>query len=169
MGPLRAAPLGFQQITALTAAVGLTLPVGAQQAQASSCSLSGRLLTVGGTVTGAFAPGQVVQGTGIPANTAIVSPGGVGTGTWNLSNACTTETGEEVTAYSPTYPDFALIRATGGNVYWRDDGVAPTATVGMPLLTTDVQPWEYWGDLSAIQFVQVATAVLDVSYYRIGG
>ena len=50
-------PLGFQQITSLSSAVGLTLPYEAQQASATSCSLAGKLLTVGGTVTGAFAAG----------------------------------------------------------------------------------------------------------------
>lgn len=60
-----------------------------------------------------------------------------------------------------------LIKATTQNVRWRDDGSAPTATVGILMQTTD-PPFEYTGDLSAIQFIEtVAGAVLDVSYYQL--
>lgn len=49
-------------------------------------------------------------------------------------------------------------------IRWRDDGVAPTATVGMPLaVNTELT---YDGDLGAIQFIeQTASAKLNVSYY----
>ena len=165
----RAAALGYQQITtALSAAVGLTLPVGVQKAQGTACDLLNRRLTVGGTVTGAFGVGQIVQGTGIPANTSIVSPGTL-PNTWILSAACTTETGETVTAYAPVACDFAIIKCTAQTVMWRDDGVAPTATIGMPMLVTD-PPLEYGGALANIQFIQAtASAVLDVSYYKLAG
>jgi hypothetical protein len=168
MGPLRAVPTGFQQITSLSAATNLTLPVGAQVAQATGATLSGRLLTVGGTVTGVFATGQYVQGTGIPPNTYITGPGSV-SGTWNLSNICTTESAETITAFAPVVSDFAIVKALTQNVAWRDDGVAPTATVGMIIQTTDPL-FEYYGDLAAIQFIQVtASATLNVSYYRLSG
>lgn len=53
-------------------------------------------------------------------------------------------------------------------VRWRDDGTAPTSSVGM-LLPVDT-PFEYSGDLSAIKFIQVtASAELDVSYYQLVG
>lgn len=163
----RAANIGYQQIASLTAAVGLTLPVGPQLAAATACSLKGDILTVGGTVTGAFAAGQVVKGTGIPVNTYILTQPAANQ--WLLSNPCTTESGETVTAYQWLLANFAVIRCTGQNVMWRDDGTAPTATVGMPLLTTD-PPFEYAGDLTVIQFIQTAaTAVLDVSYYALAG
>ena len=167
MGPLRAAPLGFQQITSLSSAVGLTLPYGVQQASGTSCNLSGKVLTVGGTVTGAFGVGQVAVGTGIPANTYILSPGSVA-GTWNLSNSASSETGETVTGYAQVEVDFAIIRATVATVYWRDDGTAPTGTVGMAMLTTDVQPFDYYGDLGAIQFIS-ASGAISVSYYKLVG
>lgn len=46
---------------------------------------------------------------------------------------------------------------------WRDDGVAPTATVGMvwPANT----PLYYAGNLSAIQVIE-ATGTVNVSYYK---
>jgi hypothetical protein len=154
------------QNASLATAVGLTLPVGAQQASGTSCNLSGSLLTVGGTVTGTFATGQYVKGTGIPANTYITGPGTVAN-TWNLSNTCTTETGETVTGYAPLAPDFAIIWATTATVYWRDDGVTPTSGNGVPLLTT-APPFEYYGSLGAIQFIS-ATGAINVSFYKLVG
>lgn len=60
-------------------------------------------------------------------------------------------------------------------VRWRDDGVAPTATVGMlvnaaGISATPVQPcntfW-YYGDLTAIQFiVSSGSPKINISYYR---
>lgn len=164
----RAVAVGFQNITSLAAATALTLPLGKQLATASSCSLSGSLLTVGGTVTGAFTIGQVVTGTGIPANTVIVGPAGP-TNTWILSNIVATGTGIAVTGYAFINVDFALIRCSTAAVNWRDDGVAPTATVGFPMLTTDM-PLEYAGNIGGIQFIaQSGLPTLQVSYYQLSG
>lgn len=61
-------------------------------------------------------------------------------------------------------PTFAIIRCETQAVRWRDDGVAPTATVGMPLAVGDVL--KYDGDLKRIKFFeQTASAKLNVSYY----
>lgn len=61
-------------------------------------------------------------------------------------------------------PVLALIVAEGAAVRWRDDGVDPTASVGMPLAVG--VPFAYDGDLSRIRFIQQAgTATLNVSYY----
>jgi hypothetical protein len=50
-------------------------------------------------------------------------------------------------------------------IRYRDDGTAPTAAVGMPVLVGTC--FQYSGNLATIQFIQqVAGAVLDVSYYR---
>ena len=95
MGPLRAVPLGFQQISVGSSAGGLTVPAGA---------------------------------------------------------------------------DFAIMRASTADVSWRDDGIAPTASVGFPLLHTDVDPFEYHGDLGAFEAIAVSgSPVLNVSYYRTAG
>lgn len=62
-------------------------------------------------------------------------------------------------------PTLAVIRCETQAVRWRDDGVAPSATVGMPLAIGDVL--EYDGDLNAIRFFeQAASAKLNVSYYK---
>ena len=61
-------------------------------------------------------------------------------------------------------PTFALITPEAQNVRWRDDGVAPTATVGMPLAVGVTL--QYDGDLSKIQFIeQAGSAKLNISYY----
>ncbi len=64
----------------------------------------------------------------------------------------------------PAGATMALIVAETQAVRWRDDGTAPTASVGMPLATGT--SLSYDGDLKAIRFIeQTASAVLNVSYY----
>lgn len=61
-------------------------------------------------------------------------------------------------------PSIAIIVAESTAVRWRDDDVAPTATVGMPLATGVTL--QYDGDLSKIKFIeQTASAKLNVTYY----
>jgi len=58
----------------------------------------------------------------------------------------------------------AIITAETQAVRWRDDGTAPTATVGMPVAV--LTPFEYLGDLAAIRFIeQVAGGKLNIAYY----
>ena len=65
----------------------------------------------------------------------------------------------------PTGALRALVQAEGQSVRWRDDGVAPTASVGTLIYVG--QLFEYTGDLSAIRFIETAaSAKLNVSYYR---
>ena len=61
-------------------------------------------------------------------------------------------------------PTFALITPLTGNVRWRDDGVNPTATVGMPLAAGVTL--QYDGNLKGIKFIDNGgTAELNISYY----
>jgi len=61
-------------------------------------------------------------------------------------------------------PTIALIVAETQGVRWRDDGTAPTASIGMPLATGVLL--QYDGDLSKIRFIeQTASAKLNISYY----
>lgn len=61
-------------------------------------------------------------------------------------------------------PVSAFIRCETQGVRWRDDGVAPTASVGFPLSPGDVLVYD--GDLKRIQFIQQsASATLNVVYY----
>lgn len=62
-------------------------------------------------------------------------------------------------------PSRVLITPEAQAVRWRDDGTAPTSTVGMPLAVGDTL--EYDGNLNKIQFIeQAASAKLNISYYR---
>jgi hypothetical protein len=65
---------------------------------------------------------------------------------------------------SKQMPTFALITPLTGAVRWRDDGVAPTATVGMPLAAGVTL--QYDGNLKGIRFIDNGgTAELNISYY----
>jgi hypothetical protein len=58
----------------------------------------------------------------------------------------------------------AIIQAETQDVRWRDDGTAPTASVGMVISAGD--RLAYTGSLSAIRFIEAtASAKLNVSYY----
>lgn len=58
----------------------------------------------------------------------------------------------------------ALIQAESQQVRWRDDGTAPTASVGMTLDAGSTLA--YTGNLAAIRLIEVsASAKLNVSYY----
>lgn len=61
-------------------------------------------------------------------------------------------------------PSIAIITAETQGVRWRDDDVAPTASVGMPLASGATL--QYDGDLTKIRFIeQTASAKLNVTYY----
>ena len=69
----------------------------------------------------------------------------------------------------PPGANFALIQAEAQNVRWRDDGVAPTTTVGMLMLTTD-KAMEYSGPLGSLKLIAAtAGAIVNVSYYKSSG
>lgn len=61
-------------------------------------------------------------------------------------------------------PTIAIITPEVAGVRWRDDGTAPTATVGMPLASGVTL--QYDGDLTQIRFIQqTAGAIINISYY----
>lgn len=56
-----------------------------------------------------------------------------------------------------------VVEAQG--IRYRDDGTAPTSTVGIPVAAG--VSFQYSGNLSGIQFIQQTSgAILNVSYYR---
>lgn len=58
----------------------------------------------------------------------------------------------------------ALIAPLSKDIRWRDDGVAPTASVGMPV--TAGTYLSYDGDLKNIKFIETAaSAEINVTYY----
>lgn len=65
----------------------------------------------------------------------------------------------------PDNATIAEIIIEASDIRYRDDGVAPTASVGMPVSAGNA--FQYSGDLSAIQFIdQTSGAILNVSYYK---
>lgn len=64
----------------------------------------------------------------------------------------------------PANATMAVIVVEGQSVRWRDDGTAPTSTVGMPLAVGS--SLNYDGDLKKVQFIQQASGgILNISYY----
>ena len=60
----------------------------------------------------------------------------------------------------------ALIQAETQNVRWRDDGTAPTGTVGQ-IAYSGLSPFLYEGSLSAFRVIQATSgAILNVTYYE---
>lgn len=85
-----------------------------------------------------------------------------------LNNSIKYEQVSDLAAAHPLVPPagtaYALIQAEGGSVRWRDDGAAPTATIGMILTATG--ELRYDGDFAALQFVRMdEEARLNVTYY----
>lgn len=64
----------------------------------------------------------------------------------------------------PAGANTILMSADTANIRWRDDGTAPTTSVGMSLVFGQI-PVTYNGPLSKIQFIS-ATGVLNVTFYR---
>lgn len=68
---------------------------------------------------------------------------------------------------NPTIATYAMITVDSNGVRFRDDGVAPTNTVGV-LIAAGAAPFQYNGDLTTVQFISnnsSAAAILNVSYY----
>ncbi len=58
----------------------------------------------------------------------------------------------------------AVVQTTGQSVTWRDDGTAPTASIGSLVNAGDTLI--YGGTLAAIKFIQTAaSATLNVAFY----
>jgi hypothetical protein len=71
----------------------------------------------------------------------------------------------------PATANFCIISVDGSSsgVRWRDDGTLPTATTGI-LIDAGSAPFEYSGDLRAIQFITAAGGpILNVAYYKLAG
>lgn len=64
----------------------------------------------------------------------------------------------------PQGATMALIVPLTQSIRWRDDGVNPTSSEGMPVAANAY--FNYDGDLNRIKFIeQTASAELNISYY----
>lgn len=68
----------------------------------------------------------------------------------------------------PTRSVWAVICVETANIRWRDDGVAPTASVGMLLgATGPAACMDYSGTFNTFQFISTTgSPVLNVSFYN---
>lgn len=66
----------------------------------------------------------------------------------------------------PDIINYVMVQAQTNNVRYRDDGIAPTATVGFILYAGD-PPTKFAGAIDLLQFIQTAagTAQLNVRFY----
>lgn len=81
-----------------------------------------------------------------------------------VSTALTIPTRSSQTGIAGT-PTVAIIAVESQGIRWRDDGVAPTASVGMPVAPGAVLIYD--GDLTRFRFIQTAgSATVNVSYYK---
>jgi hypothetical protein len=123
------------------------------------------------SVTGYITPGQIIiSGTGLTAGTVItrqVSGTIGGAGTYQQLGATNTASSASVTSGGiPPAATMAYLDAETAGVRFRDDGGAPSASVGS-LIATGNPGIFYTGTLAALQFIAAAgSPLLNVSFYR---
>ena len=76
--------------------------------------------------------------------------------------------GAAVTLTVPTGANNACFQVDTAPLRWRDDGTAPTASIGMQVANSASGcTFFYTGTLTAIQFIAVSTTgTLNITYYR---
>lgn len=160
-------PLGYCQLSAsqLGSSIGLASCVRASFTGTGS----GTNLTTT-SVTGAILPGDSVSGTGVPAGTTIVSQtSGTahGAGVY-VTSAATTSSGASLTSGGiPPGATTAVLQAETADIRYRDDGAAPTASIGMIVVHGAGGSLLYTGTLSALRFILLSgSPLLDVAFYR---
>jgi hypothetical protein len=162
-------PLGYCQLSAtqLGSAVGLSSCVRASFT-ASAGSVATQLVVT--SVTGIIKIGDAVSGTGITAGTTVVSQvSGVGTpggaGTYNLSASNTASSASATSGGIPALANEVYIESDTAAVRYRDDGAAPTATIGQPIASGG--SIFYTGTLSAMQLIaESGSPVVNISFYK---
>ena len=162
-------PLGNCQIAAspLGSAIGLSKCVKASFTASAGTPATQLVVT---SVTGFISPGdQIISGTGATAGTVVVSqisgtPGGAGT--YLLSAANTTSSASVTTGGIPPGATMAFLQAETADIRYRDDGGAPTASIGN-LLVHGIPGIFYAGTLAQLQFIALSgSPLLDVAFYR---
>lgn len=160
-------PLGSCQIgaTPLASAIGLSSCVRASFTGTGS----GTNLTTT-SVAGVIKAGDSLTGTGVPSGATILlqssgTPGGAGI---YVTSAATTSNSASLTSGGiPLGATMVLLQAETANIRWRDDGGAPTASIGSILNSGAVPPLFYTGTLSALQFIAATgSPLLDAAFYR---
>lgn len=159
-------PLGYCQLSAsqLAASIGLASCVRASFTGTGS----GTNLTTT-SVAGVILPGDTVAGTGVPAGTTIVSQtsgttGGAGV---YVTSAATTSSSASLTSGGiPSGATSVYLESETAGVRYRDDGGAPTASVG--LILQNAVPVQYaGGPLSRLRFIlQSGSPLVNAAFYK---
>jgi hypothetical protein len=160
---LRTTPLGYCQLATLSSSIGLASCV----RSAFTGTGSGTNLTTT-SVTGIIKVGDTVTGTGVPAGTTIVSQtsgttGGAGV---YVTSAATTSSSASLTGGGiPAGTTLAFLQAEAQAVQYRDDGGAPTSSVGMPLASG--ASLLYAGTFSALRVIEKTSgAKVNILFYK---
>lgn len=163
----RTTPLGYCQLSAaqLAASVGLASCVRASFTGTGS----GTNLTTT-SVTGVIKVGDTVTGTGVPAGTTIVSQASGtsgGAGVYVTSAATTSSSASLTSGGIPTGAQMVFLQAETANVRYRDDGGAPTASIGNLVVAGAGGQILYGGTFSALRFIAASgSPLLNVAFYR---
>jgi len=109
-------------------------------ASSTASSIATTTLTVGGTVTGAYAIGMVIAGTGVTAGTTITAflTGTGGTGTYTVS-ASQTVGSTTITGHAPLTNTSYWQRADSTNRWRMHDSSASTQTANAGAITNSYQ------------------------------
>lgn len=162
---LRQVPLGYCQIGTLSSAVLIT-PATCVGASFTATG-SGTNLTVS-SVTGVLKIGAGLAGTGVPTGTYIVSQtSGTtgGAGVYVTSGATTSSAASLTSGGVVRGSTSAYIQIEAQAVRYRDDGAAPTTSVGMPIPAAG--SLLYAGTLSAVRIIEVTSgAKANILQYR---
>lgn len=157
--------LGYCQMTAVSASALITSAtcVGAS----FTATGSGTNLTTT-SVTGAINIGAQLAGTGVPAGTFIVSQTSgtaKGAGVYVTNNATTSSSASLTSGGVINGSKLAYIQAESKNVRYRDDGAAPTASVGIQIAAA--ASILYAGTATALRFIEeAASAKVNILFYR---
>lgn len=161
----RMVPLGYCQIATLSSAVLIT-PANCIRASFTATG-SGTNLTTS-SVTGTIRVNDFLAGTGVAAGTRIISQtSGTtgGAGVYVTSVATTSSAASLTSGGIPFGATAANINAESQIVRYRDDGTAPTGSVGQPIAAAGSV--FYTGTLSALRFIEAtASGKLNISFYR---
>ena len=164
-GPATAyAAVGNSSVIATPAGIPLLPGVPVPVPQGLSTNIAAITLTGTASIT-------VTSGSGVPTVVYTVLSAPVGTSAVPLVPLAGTQT---ITVTSsaqgltvPAGATKAVLSITTGNVHYRDDGTAPTPTVGLTL--TPGPPFVYSGALGAIQFILptgVGAATVTAAFYQ---
>ena len=158
------APLGYGQLTASGTAALLSTAV---QASFTASAVGNQLTTT--SVAGVIRIGSNLNGTGAPAGTTIINqvsgPLG-GAGVYTTSVVTTMSSASATTTGIPAGANLAIISVATANIMWRDDGGAPTTTVGMPIVAA-AAPFAYSGNINQFSLIAVSgSPIVNVAFYR---